>query len=167
MSCNSCIFFRSLVVFIEPNERGIILTPYQQAGYQHDVLKPGWHLIKLGERLQIYNISRQVYTMSSPDSIEAKTLDGKTIFVDISIIYALDPEKILDMHINWQDRYKDSLVRPLSRSIIRETISLYNLNEIGAQLSEVEQAIFNKLSMQFTENYLILLKFSIITFKSS
>ena len=155
------LVFRNMVVFIEPDKRGVVLSPYETSGYRIGVLEPGRHLISFGERVRIYDISPQTYTMSAPDSIEAQTLDGKTVHVDISVIYALDPQKILDMHIHWQDRYEDNLVRPLSRSITRETISFYNINDLD--IPKVEQAIFEVLSAKFAENDLILVKFSIIS----
>ena len=39
------------------------------------------------------------------DSITARTADGQEIFVDASVIYAIDPAKVVQVHIDWQDRY--------------------------------------------------------------
>ena len=155
--------FRAFFIFIEPDERGVVLSPYESQGFRQEILKPGWNLIRLGEKVQIYDISRRVYTMLSSDAIRAVTLDGKTVFVNVSVTYVVDPEKLLELHMNWQNRYEDGLVRPLSRSITREVISRYNANEIDSQLSDIEHTVFDKLNSQFSENYLILQEFSIIS----
>jgi regulator of protease activity HflC (stomatin/prohibitin superfamily) len=155
--------FRSLLVFIEPDKRGVVLSPWEASGYRQEILEPGWHLISLGEEVRLYQIVRQTYTMSAPDSIKATTLDGKTIFVDTSVIYALDPKQLLNLQITWQDRYEDSLVRPLSRSTTREVVSLYNFNDLETQPANIEKATFAALSTKFSENYLILIKFKIIS----
>lgn len=157
---------RSTVIRIEEGERGIVISPYgfrAPYGYLDETLTPGLHFIVPGERVQTYDVSPQTYILSSPNSIEAKTLDGKTILVDISVVYALDPEKVLDMFINWQGRYEDELIRPLLRNTTRNTISKYDFFEINTQTTKVERDVSDKLNTQFTENYLMLLKFSIIT----
>ena len=77
----------------------------------------------------LYPISKQTYTMSiapnegqmsGDDSISARTSDGQEVMVDASVIYQIDPTKVTQMHIQWQDRYSDDLVRPVSRGVIRD-----------------------------------------------
>ena len=42
----------------------------------------------------------------------------------------IDPAKIIDLHLTWQDRYTDDLVRPLSRGVIRDVISQYGIEQV-------------------------------------
>jgi len=162
----SFLVFRSLVVFIGPDERGLVISPYEPQGYRQEVLKPGNRFIYPGERVEIYNIFRQTYTIAKPDSIEATTLDGKKILVDVSITYALDPNKIIEIHINWQNRYEKELVRPLLREVIRNEISNLNSFEIESQFSQLEENIYKKLETEFNKNSLILLEFRIMSVQS-
>lgn len=158
------------VIRIEEGERGVVISPYgfrAPYGYLDEIFTPGLHLIVPGERVHTYDVSPQTYILSSPDSIKAKTLDGKTIPVEISVVYALDPEKILVMHINWQNRYENELVRPLLREVTRDVISNFNSSEIDVQHSQLENDIYEKLETNFNENNLILLKFTIISIYSS
>ena len=38
-------------------------------------------------------------------SIAARTADGQEVLIDSSVIYAVDPNHVIPLHINWQDRY--------------------------------------------------------------
>ena len=94
------------------------------------------------------------------DSIEARTSDGQKVLVDASVIFQLDPTKVIDVHINWQDRYNDDLVRAVSRGVIRDAVSQYGVEEVYSSkrdemAAEVEQELFNK----FEENGLVLIDF--------
>ena len=68
--------------------------------------------------------------MQGDDSIAARTLDGQEIFVDASLIYAIDPAKVVGLHIIWQDRFTDELVRPLARGVIRDAVSQYGVQQV-------------------------------------
>lgn len=163
----SFLYFKSLIVFIGPDERGLVISPYEPTGYRLDVLKPGNRFIYPGERVEIYNTFRQTYTISEPDFIETTTLDEKTIHVNVSVTYALDPNKIIEIHTNWQKRYEDELIRPLLRSETRDEIANFNFNEITYQPSELEKVIFEELETEFNENYIFLLDFKIISIQLS
>jgi len=130
------------IVFIEPNERAVVVSPYAfraPGGYLEEALTPGLRWIVPGENARIYSISRQTYTMSAgtsegqlsgDDSIRARTKDGQEVFIDASVIYQVDPAKVINLHIDWQSRYQDELVRPTTRGIIRDVASRYGIEEI-------------------------------------
>jgi regulator of protease activity HflC (stomatin/prohibitin superfamily) len=128
------------LVFIQPEERGVVISALQPAGYRPEPLQPGlrW-IIPFFESVVVYPISRQTYTMSiatnegavqGDDSIAARTADGQEIFVDASVIYAIDPSQVVKLHIDWQDRYTAELVRPLARGVIRDVVSQYKVEEV-------------------------------------
>ena len=159
--------FRTFIIDVEPDERGVVISPYQPSGLRKEILGPGRHMVFFGERVQIYDMSPHTYTMSGPDSIRAKTLDGKTVLVDVSIRYTVDPNKVIELHITWQNRYEDSLVRPQARAITREVISAYKMDEIHSQLAQIEQSISDKLERELDKNYLTLLQLTVITVQQS
>jgi regulator of protease activity HflC (stomatin/prohibitin superfamily) len=155
------------LVFIEPTERGVVIT---LSGIRQQVLVPGLHwIVPFVERVQRYNISRQTYTMSGvvtegavqgDDSIRARTTDGQEVFIDASVIYALDPAKIVNLHLTWQDRYQDGVVRPLSRGIVRDAVSQFGVEEIvSTKRAELEQIITEQLVQGFGNNNLVLVQF--------
>jgi regulator of protease activity HflC (stomatin/prohibitin superfamily) len=160
------------LVFIEPNERGIVISPYSfraPLGYLPNALTPGLRWIVPGERVQTYPISKQTYTMSAAtnegqipgdDSIRARTKDGQEVFIDASVIFSIDPTKVIDLHISWQSRYQDELVRPTARGIVRDVSSQYGVEEIvSSKRAELEQIVTEQLTEKFAENDLILVDF--------
>jgi regulator of protease activity HflC (stomatin/prohibitin superfamily) len=133
-------------------------------------LQPGlrW-IIPYFESVVRYPISRQTYTMSiaaqegqiqGDDSITARTSDGQEIFVDASVIYAIDPSQVVDLHIEWQDRYTDELVRPLARGIIRDAVSQFGVEEVvTSKRFEMAQAMRDGMATKLSENGLTLVEF--------
>ena len=157
------------LVFIEPDERGVVVT-IRQGGVRPEPLQPGLHwIIPFVERVEHYTISRQTYTMSvapdegqkgGDDSIRARTKDGQEVLIDASVVYQIDPSKVIQLRINWQKRFQDELVRPAARNIIRDTASQYNVEEIvSSKRVELEDTMMRDLAVKFSENDLILVDF--------
>jgi regulator of protease activity HflC (stomatin/prohibitin superfamily) len=160
------------LVFIEPNERGVVISPYAfraPQGYFPDSITPGLRWIVPGERVVTYVISRQTYTMSvSPqegqisgdDSIRARTKDGQEVFIDASIVFAIDPTKVIQLHIDWQNRYEAELVRPAARNAIRDAVSQYGIEEIvSTKRAEMATVISGSISEIMGQNDLVLIDF--------
>ncbi|MBT3323482.1 MAG: prohibitin family protein [Anaerolineae bacterium] len=160
------------IVFIEPQERGVVVSPYSfraPKGYIEEALTPGLRWIVPGENVKRYEISRQTYTMSAAtsegsisgdDSIRARTKDGQEVFIDASIIYQVDDTKVTRLHIDWQDRYRNELVRPTTRGIVRDIASQYGIEEIvSSQRASLEVAITEAMEEKFLENNLLLIDF--------
>ncbi|MBI4732757.1 MAG: prohibitin family protein [Chloroflexi bacterium] len=157
------------LVFLQADERGVVVSPYVSQGYRPEPLGPGLHWIIPGETVTRYTISKQTYTMSisqnegdvyGDDSITARTSDGQEIFVDSSVIFSVDPGRIIDVHIAWQDRYIDELVRPQVRGIIRDAVSQYGVEEVvSTKRAELTDSITTALETKLEENGLILVDF--------
>lgn len=157
-------------VFIRPQERGVVISAIQPKGYREVALQPGlrW-VIPFLETVVLYPISRQTYTMSATqtegviigdDSIRARTNDGQEVFIDASVIFAVDPDRTIEVHIEWQNRYTDELIRPVTRGIIRDVASQYGIEEIvSSQRTELEVAITEQMEEKLTENGLVLVDF--------
>ena len=149
------------LVFIQPEQRGVVISAIQPAGYRLQPLQPGlrW-IIPFFETVVTYPISRQTYTMSiapsegaiqGDDSITARTSDGQEIYVDASVIFSVDPEKVVQVHIDWQTRYDRELVRPLARGVIRDVVSQYRVEQVvttqrTALISQIQENMSQKLS---------------------
>ena len=157
-------------VFIEPQERGVVISALSPTGYRSQALTPGLHwVIPFAERVVRYPVSRQTYTMSiapsegqiqGDDSITARTSDGQEIFVDASVIYQIDPTKVVDVHITWQDRYSDELIRAQSRGIIRDAVSQFRVEEVySTKRGQMVDEVTRQLSQKLSDNGLILVDF--------
>jgi len=73
------------------------------------------------------------------------------------VIYAIDPAKVVDLHIIWQKRYTDELVRPLSRGVMRDAVAQYGVEEVySSKRTELVQKITDEIKRKFDENGLLL-----------
>jgi regulator of protease activity HflC (stomatin/prohibitin superfamily) len=154
------------LVFTNPEERGVVISAVSPDGYRHEALQPGlsW-IIPFAENVVFYPISQQTYTMSiapsegavqGDDSIAARTLDGQEIYVDASVIFSIDPTKVVDVHINWQDRYVD-LIRAQARGIIRDAVSQYSVDQVvSSKRFEMVQKITDNMRAKLEANGLML-----------
>jgi len=154
------------LVFIRPEQRGVVITALAP-GYRQQALQPGlrW-VIPFVENVVTYPISKQTYTMSiapaegqvqGDDSVAARTSDGQEIFIDASVLYAINPEEVVRVHIAWQDRYAADLVRPLARGVIRDAVSQFRVEEVvTSQRFELVRQIREAMSAKMEENGLIL-----------
>ncbi len=158
------------LIFIDPQDRGVVISAISPAGYRAESLGPGLHwIIPFAERVQTYTIGRQTYTMSSAsgegsvsgdDSVRSRTKDGQEVLIDASVIYQVDPTHVVELHINWQDRYQDGVVRPLSRGIIRDTASQYGVEQIvSSERAQMEELITSELAAKMLDNDLVLVDF--------
>jgi regulator of protease activity HflC (stomatin/prohibitin superfamily) len=63
----------------------------------------------------------------------------------------------VDLHITWQNRFEDNVVRPVARSAIRDAVSQYGVEEIvSTKRSELEQTISTSIEQGLTANNLIM-----------
>ena len=158
------------LVFIEPEERGVVISAISPKGYRESSLQPGlrW-IVPFVERTVIYPISKQTYTMSilpsegaifGDDSITARTKDGQEVIIDASVIFEVDPTKVIDVHINWQNRYREDLVRPQVRGVIRDAVSQFGVEEVvAAKRFDMTKYVTSTLSTKFAENGITLIDF--------
>ncbi len=158
------------LVFIEPDELGVVITATNSEGIRPEALSPGLHwIIPVVERVETYSILRQTYTMSAvgtegqvagDDSIQVRTKDGQQVYIDASVIYSVDKLKAVDLYRTWRKNYEDGLVRPQSRGVIRDVSSQYGVEEIvSTKRAEMEQQITDQLTEIFAKNNLVLQDF--------
>lgn len=159
------------MVFINPEERGVVISALSPSGYRSEVLTPGlrW-VVPFVESVVTYPISRQTYTMSiapdesikktTDDSIAARTADGQEIYVDASVIFSIDPNKVIQVHIYWKNNYVDGLVRAQARGVIRDVVSQYGVTEVNStKRFEMTSLFAEAMSKKLADNGLILVDF--------
>ncbi len=158
------------MVFLQADQYGVVISAMQPNGYRPQPLGPGLHwIIPFVESVKPYSVARQTYTMSSSptegqvvgdDTIEARTKDGQQVYIDASVIYAIDPTKLIQLHITWQDRYEDNVVRPVVRAAIRDSVAQYGVEEIvSTQRTELEKDISDAIQQGLQANNLIMSDF--------
>lgn len=158
------------LVFIQPEERGVVVSAIAPDGLRPAALTPGLHwIIPFAENVVRYPISRKTYTMSiaplegqiqGDDSVAARTADGQEVLIDASVIYAVNPEETIRVHIDWQNRYDRDLVRPLARGIIRDEAAQFRIDEIvSSKRFELIASIQEKLERRLEANGILLVDF--------
>ncbi|MDO9302420.1 MAG: prohibitin family protein [Anaerolineales bacterium] len=158
------------LVFLQANEYGVVISAFAPKGYREVALTPGLHwIIPFIESVQKYSIARQTYTMSSTssegsvqgdDSIQARTKDGQQIFIDASVIYAVDPTQLIQLHTVWQNRYEENVVRPVARAAIRNAVSQFGVEElVSTKRGELETAIRDEIQTKLQANNIIMSDF--------
>ncbi len=158
------------LVFINPEERGVVISAVAPKGYREEILQPGlrW-IIPFAENVVRYPIGRKNYTMSiapsegqitGDDSITARTADGQEIFIDASIIYSVEPSQVIQVHIYWKDTYVEGLVRPLARGVIRDVVSQYQVEEVvTTKRFEMAEQFRTQMTDKLAANGLIMYDF--------
>jgi regulator of protease activity HflC (stomatin/prohibitin superfamily) len=154
------------LVFIQPTDRGVVIT-VGQGGVRPEALQPGLNwVVPFLENVIPYPISRQTYTMSiapeegairGDDSVEARTSDGQIVRVDASVIFSINPARVVEAHIKWKGEYINNLVRTVSRGVIRDAVSQFGVQEVvTTERFALLDAIQTELDLAFDEGALIL-----------
>jgi regulator of protease activity HflC (stomatin/prohibitin superfamily) len=158
------------LVFIRPNEVGVVVSFPSPGGVRPQPLSGGLYLIiPFTERVVKYPIAWQTYTMASTygegdhvgnDSIRARTSDGQEVLLNCSVIFRVDREQVVLLHIEWQDRYKEDFVRPTTRALVRRQVSQFTVEEVNSSSRrDLEADLDRRLRETFANKGLILDEF--------
>jgi regulator of protease activity HflC (stomatin/prohibitin superfamily) len=150
------------LVFIEPQEVGVVVSVISPNGYREEPLRSGLHIIvPLAERVVRYPIYWQTYTMSTEpyegskvgnDSVAARSSDGQLVYLDSSVIFKIDANEAVRVHIDLQDRYVEDFIRPVMRGIIRTEVSQFTADEINSsKRKNLEENLGELLREAFSE----------------
>lgn len=158
------------LVFVQPQERGVVISALSPTGYRGPALSPGLHLIiPVLENVKRYSVAQQAYTMSKTptegqvsgdDSVTARTQDGQLVYIDATVQYQVDEGSVIDLYVKWQDRYTNDFVRPQSRAIVYNRTASYKVEEVySTKREELSAKITDELSKVFQANGLKLTAF--------
>jgi prohibitin 2 len=79
--------------------------------------------------------------------------------MDATVIFSIDPEQVNQVHIRWQDRFVNDLVRPQARGVIREMVAQFGVEQVySTKRDELHDEIETKLQEIFAANGLLLQK---------
>ncbi|NWF71014.1 MAG: hypothetical protein HXY40_18175 [Chloroflexi bacterium] len=114
----------------------------------------------------IYPLQQQQYTMSrqsregslaGDDAVDARSVDGQVVRLDITVIFALNPDTINELHRRWQDRYVNDFIRPTVRGVTRDIVSDFRAEDIyGTGRTTMEEDMETALTTRFAEEGIIL-----------
>lgn len=155
------------LVFVYPHQGAVVVSLLSPGGIRSQPLRAGLHWIfPLLEHGVRYPISWQTYTMSQTpeegaklgnDSIRARTSDGQEVRLSCSVIFRLDFAQLVAVHIDWQDRYTEDLVRPVIRSVVRTQVSQFTVRQVNSSARQELEATLDNLLRQALEGKGLLL----------
>jgi len=133
---------------------------------QGDVLKSGLHMINPLVEVTRLDIKTQNYTMSgvhdegakmSDDAIRVLTSDGLEVTIDLTVLFRLTeadaPMLVRETGIN----YVDKIVRPLTRTKIRDNSVYYDaISLYSSKRDEFQSRIFKSIEVDFIKRGLFL-----------
>lgn len=112
------------------------------------------------------DVRTQNYTMSGvndegdktgDDAIKVLTKDGLEVTIDLSVLYRVSAESAPKLIREIGIEYKDKIIRPLSRTKIRDNAVYYDAIELySTKRDDFQQKIFKGLEAEFLQRGLIL-----------
>ncbi|MBC7510665.1 MAG: prohibitin family protein [Ferruginibacter sp.] len=133
---------------------------------QNDVLGSGLHFINPLLDVTKLDVKTQNYTMSGvndegnkagDDAIRVLTSDGLEVTIDLTVLYrvvGVDAPKLLR---ETGDDYRDKIVRPITRTKIRDNAVYYQAVDLfGSKRDEFQQRIYKSIEDDFKKRGLML-----------
>ncbi|WP_426669943.1 prohibitin family protein [Mucilaginibacter sp. McL0603] len=146
----------SAVKVIDPGKIGVQVL---FGKVQDEVLESGLHIINPLVDVTTFSIQTENYTMSArsgegqvqgDDAIRVLSSDGLEVTIDLSVLYRVSPAKAPFILQNIGVNYEDKIVRPVTRTAIRDNAVNYQ----AVDLYSVKRQEFQfKINKTITDNF--------------
>ena len=133
---------------------------------QNEVLGSGLHLINPLVEVRSLDVKTQNYTMSGSndegaktgdDAIRVLTADGLEVTIDLTVLYKLLPSEAPKLVRETGVDYTDKIVRPLTRTKIRDNAVYYDAVALySSKRDEFQSRIFKSIEDDFKKRGLVL-----------
>jgi regulator of protease activity HflC (stomatin/prohibitin superfamily) len=129
---------------------------------QDQVLESGLHVVNPAVDITTFSIQTQNYTMSAKsnegqvegdDAIRVLSSDGLEVTIDLSILYKVTPSKAPYIYQNIGEDYENKIVRPVTRTAIRDNAVNYQAVDLySTKRQEFQYKINKTISDNFIKN---------------
>ncbi|OKS89358.1 prohibitin family protein [Mucilaginibacter polytrichastri] len=133
---------------------------------QDQVLPSGLHVINPLVDVTTFSIQTENYTMSGvnsegqkegDDAIRVLSSDGLEVTIDLSVLYKVDPNKAPFIYQNIGADYVEKIVRPVTRTAIRDNAVNYQAVDLySVKRQEFQDRINRTITANFAKNGLLL-----------
>jgi len=146
----------STVKIIEPGRVGVQVL---FGRVQDQVLESGLHIINPAVDVTTFSVQTENYTMSAKssegqvqgdDAIKVLSSDGLEVTIDLSVLYKINSAKAPFILQNIGVNYEDKIVRPVTRTAIRDNAVNYQAVDLYSTKREEFQYKINKT---ITDNF--------------
>ncbi|GAB3915136.1 prohibitin family protein [Mucilaginibacter boryungensis] len=144
---------------IEPGKVGVQVL---FGKVQDNVLESGLHVINPLVDVTTFDIQTQNYTMSGThnegdvqgdDAIRVLSSDGLEVTIDLSVLYNVIPYKTPFIMQNIGVDFKDKIVRPVTRTALRDNAVAYQAVDLySTKRQEFQNKINSTISKNFEQN---------------
>lgn len=131
-----------------------------------DVLYSGLNIINPIVEVTTFDVKTQNYTMSGAndesvnsgdDAIRVLSADGLEVVIDLSVLFKVSPSSAPEILRTIGKDYLDKIVRPISRTAIRDNAVAYDAVALfSSKRDEFQDKISQTISKSFTSRGLIL-----------
>jgi regulator of protease activity HflC (stomatin/prohibitin superfamily) len=149
----------SAVKIIDPGKVGVQVL---FGKVQDNILESGLHIINPVVEIDTFNIQLQNYTMSGKDNegkqqgddaIRVLSSDGLEVTIDLSVLYKVIPSKAPFIKQNIGANYEDNIVRPVTRTAVRDNAVNYQAVDLYSTKRQEFQAKINQtITQSFAKN---------------
>jgi regulator of protease activity HflC (stomatin/prohibitin superfamily) len=132
---------------------------------QDKVLGSGLHFVNPVVEIDTFDVRTQNYTMSAKenegqvsgdDAIKVLSSDGLEVTIDLSVLYRVNPDKAPFILQNIGTNYQNNIVRPVTRTAVRDNAVNYQAVDLYSTRREEFQFKINKtITDNFAKNGLI------------
>ena len=133
---------------------------------QNDVLGSGLHFVNPLMDIKKLDVKTQNYTMSGvndeghktgDDAIRVLTSDGLEVTIDLTVLYRIVASEAPKLLKETGDDYENKIVRPLTRTKIRDNAVYYQAVDLfGNKRDEFQQRIYKSIEDDFKKRGLML-----------
>ena len=133
---------------------------------QNDVMGSGLHFINPLLDIKKLDVKTQNYTMtgvndesnqSADDAIRVLTSDGLEVTIDLTVLYRVISADAPRLLRETGDDYRDKIVRPITRTKIRDNAVYYQAVDLfGSKRDVFQQRIFKSIEEDFKKRGLLL-----------
>lgn len=130
------------------------------------VLDNGLNVVNPLADVAVFDTKTQNYTMSAvtnegevkgDDAIRALSADGLEVVIDLTVLYRIMPGKAPDIFRQIGTDYKDKIVRPLTRTRIRDNAVYYDAVSLySKRRDEFQDRIYKAIESDFKARGLVL-----------
>ena len=161
------LFIISSGILIVQPARAAVIVNVLSGELEDPARAPGTSIIIPGlQEFIIYPTDQQEYTMSGiaregriqgDDAVEALTVDGQEVRLDITVLYRVERADVNQIHLNWQSRYESDFIRPTVRAVARDVVSQFEAEAIyGLQREALGGQISQQVGVRMQEQGLTL-----------
>jgi len=133
---------------------------------QPSTLNSGLNFVNPLAKVVVFDAKTQHYTMSSvhdegdkqgDDAIRVLTADGLEVVVDLTVLFRIIPSEAPRVLREIGEDYKDKVVRPITRTMIRDNAVYYDAVALySLKRNEFQQRIYRDIENNFKKRGLVL-----------